>query len=132
MKELTRAEEEIMQVLWKLERAFVRDILEQLPDPKPAYNTVSTIVRILETKGFVGHEAFGKSHRYYPLIAKDKYKSDFLKSFMTGYFGGSFERLVSFFAKDNNLNMQEIDQLMQHVRKDINSKEKEDKDGTNN
>ena len=132
MKELTRAEEEIMQVLWKLERAFVRDILEQLPDPRPAYNTVSTIVRILETKGFVGHEAFGKSHRYYPLIAKDKYKSDFLKSFMTGYFGGSFERLVSFFAKDNNLNMQEIDQLMQHVRKDINSKEKEDKDGANN
>jgi BlaI family transcriptional regulator, penicillinase repressor len=132
MKELTRAEEEIMQVLWKLERAFVRDILEQLPEPKPAYNTVSTIVRILETKGFVGHEAFGKSHRYYPLIAKDKYKSDFLKSFMTGYFGGSFERLVSFFAKDNNLNMQEIDQLMQHVRKDINSKEKEDRDGANN
>ncbi len=132
MKELTRAEEEIMQVLWKLERAFVRDILEQLPDPKPAYNTVSTIVRILETKGFVGHEAFGKSHRYYPLIAKDKYKSDFLKSFMTGYFGGSFERLVSFFAKDNNLNMQEIDQLMQHVRKDMNSKDKEDRDGANN
>jgi BlaI family transcriptional regulator, penicillinase repressor len=132
MKELTKAEEEIMQVLWKLERAFVRDILEQLPKPKPAYNTVSTIVRILETKGFVAHEAFGKSHQYYPLIAKDKYKSDFLNSFMTGYFGGSFEKLVSFFAKDNNLNTQELDQLMQHVRKDINSEQKEDKDGANN
>lgn len=131
MKELTRAEEEIMQVLWQLERGFVRDILEQLPEPKPAYNTVSTIVRILETKGFVGHEAFGKSHQYYPLVPKDKYKSDFLKSFMSGYFGGSFEKLVSFFAKDNNLDVQELDQLMQHVRKDISSEEKEENNGTN-
>lgn len=76
MKELTKAEEEIMQVLWKLKQAFVRDILEELPEPKPAYNTVSTIVRILENKGFVGHEAFGKSHQYYPLVAQDKYKRD--------------------------------------------------------
>ncbi|MFD2514874.1 BlaI/MecI/CopY family transcriptional regulator [Pontibacter locisalis] len=132
MKELTKAEEEIMQVLWKLERGFVRDILEELPEPKPAYNTVSTIVRILETKGFVGHEAFGKSHQYYPIIAQDKYKSFFLKNFMSGYFGGSFEKLVSFFAKDNNLNVKELDQLMQHVRQDINPEEEEKQNGTNN
>ncbi|AKD01876.1 BlaI/MecI/CopY family transcriptional regulator [Pontibacter korlensis] len=128
MKELTKAEEEIMQVLWKLERAFVRDILEELPAPKPAYNTVSTIVRILETKGFVGHEAFGKSHQYFPLVAQDKYKSFFLKNFMSGYFGGSFEKLVSFFAKDNNLNVQELDQLMRHVKQDLD--EPEEKDGS--
>ncbi|WP_439881783.1 BlaI/MecI/CopY family transcriptional regulator [Pontibacter sp. MBLB2868] len=131
MKELTKAEEEIMQVLWKLERGFVRDILEELPEPKPAYNTVSTIVRILETKGFVDHEAFGKSHQYYPIVAQDKYKSFFLKNFMSGYFGGSFEKLVSFFAKDNNLNVNELDQLMQHVRKDINPEEEEKQNGTN-
>ncbi|MHA6248841.1 BlaI/MecI/CopY family transcriptional regulator [Pontibacter sp. CAU 1760] len=131
MKELTKAEEEIMQVLWQLGQAFVKDILEQLPEPKPAYNTVSTIVRILEGKGFVGHEAFGKSHRYFPLVAQDKYKSDFLKNFMGGYFGGSFEKLVSFFAKDNNLNVQELDALLQHVKKDIEPEQEDPKDGGN-
>ncbi len=131
MKELTKAEEEIMQVLWMLENAFVKDILEQLPEPKPAYNTVSTIVRILENKGFVGHEAFGKSHRYYPLVAQDKYKSDFLKHFMSGYFGGSFEKLVSFFAKDNNLNVQELDQLLQQVKNNIDENKADQTDGSN-
>lgn len=126
MKELTKAEEEIMQVLWKLERAFVRDILEELPEPKPAYNTVSTIVRILETKSFVGHEAFGKSHQYFPLVEQDKYKSFFLKNFMSGYFGGSFEKLVSFFAKDNNLDVQELDQLLRHVKQDLDENEESD------
>ena len=128
MKELTKAEEEIMQVLWKLERAFVRDILEELPEPKPAYNTVSTIVRILETKGFVGHEAFGKSHQYFPLVEQDKYKSFFLKNFMSGYFGGSFEKLVSFFAKDNNLDVKELDQLLRHVKQDLD--ENDERDGS--
>ncbi|PVY42993.1 BlaI/MecI/CopY family transcriptional regulator [Pontibacter virosus] len=129
MKELTKAEEEIMQILWKLQRGFVKDILEEMPEPKPAYNTVSTIVRILEKKGFVGYTAFGKSHEYYPLVAEDKYKSFFLKNFMSGYFGGSFEKLVSFFAKDNNLDVKEIDQLMRHVKDEL--KEEDPKDGNN-
>lgn len=119
MKELTKAEEEIMQILWKLEKGFVKDIIEQMPEPKPAYNTVSTIVRILEKKGFVGYTAFGKSHEYFPLVAEDKYKSFFLKNFMSGYFGGSFEKLVSFFAKDNKLDVKEIDQLMRHVKNEL-------------
>ncbi len=123
MKELTKAEEEIMQILWKIEQGFVKDIIEQMPEPKPAYNTVSTIVRILENKGFVAHESFGKSHQYYPVVAEDKYKSFFLKNFMSGYFGGSFEKLVSFFAKDNNLDVKELDQLMRHVKNDLNENE---------
>ncbi|HEY4651897.1 MAG TPA: BlaI/MecI/CopY family transcriptional regulator [Pontibacter sp.] len=126
MKELTKAEEEIMQVLWKIEKGFVKDILEQLPEPRPAYNTVSTIVRILEKKGFVGYTAYGKSHEYYPLVAEDKYKSFFLKNFMSGYFGGSFEKLVSFFAKDNNLNVKELDQLMRHVKDDLSTENEPD------
>lgn len=126
MKELTKAEEEIMQILWKLEKGFVKDIIEQIPEPKPAYNTVSTIVRILERKGFVGYTAFGKSHEYYPLVAEDKYKSFFLKNFMSGYFGGSFERLVSFFAKDNNLDVKELDQLMRHVKDELNEEDQPD------
>jgi BlaI family transcriptional regulator, penicillinase repressor len=126
MKELTKAEEEIMQILWRLEKGFVKDIIEQIPEPKPAYNTVSTIVRILEKKGFVGYTAFGKSHEYFPLVAEDKYKSFFLKNFMSGYFGGSFERLVSFFAKDNNLDVKELDQLMRHVKNELNEEDQPD------
>jgi BlaI family transcriptional regulator, penicillinase repressor len=126
MKELTKAEEEIMQILWKLERGFVKDIIEQMPEPKPAYNTVSTIVRILEKKGFVGYTPFGKSHEYFPLVAEDKYKSFFLKNFMSGYFGGSFEKLVSFFAKDNNLDLKEIDQLMRHVKDELKEEDQQD------
>ncbi|WP_299988052.1 BlaI/MecI/CopY family transcriptional regulator [uncultured Pontibacter sp.] len=129
MKELTKAEEEIMQILWKMKKGFVKDILEEMSEPKPAYNTVSTVVRILEKKGFVGYNAFGKSHEYYPLVAEDKYKSFFLKNFMSGYFGGSFEKLVSFFAKDNNLDVKELDQLMRHVKDDL--KEEDQRDGNN-
>jgi BlaI family transcriptional regulator, penicillinase repressor len=125
MKELTKAEEEIMQILWKIDKGFVKDIIEQMPEPRPAYNTVSTIVRILEKKGFVGYNAFGKTHEYFPLVAEDKYKSFFLKNFMSGYFGGSFEKLVSFFAKDNNLDVKELDQLMRHVKEDLNENEQQ-------
>ncbi|MHC2993437.1 transcriptional regulator [Pontibacter sp. HJ8] len=128
MKELTKAEEEIMQILWKIDQGFVKDIIEQMPEPKPAYNTVSTIVRILEKKGFVWYNAFGKSHEYFPLVAEDKYKSFFLKNFMSGYFGGSFEKLVSFFAKDNNLDVKELDQLMRHVKNDLNEEDQPDGD----
>jgi BlaI family transcriptional regulator, penicillinase repressor len=117
MKELTKAEDQIMQVLWKLEKAFVKDIVEQLPTPKPAYNTVSTIVRILEKKGFIGYKAFGKTHEYFPLIAKEKYTRFYLNNMMTGYFNGSFQNLVSFFAKDNVMKVQEIDQLVKELEK---------------
>lgn len=103
MKELTRAEEQIMQVLWDLGKGFVKDIIDKLPEPKPAYNTVSTIVRILQDKGFVGHETFGKSHCYYPLVAKDTYTKKFLKNFIGNYFGNSFSQMVSFFAKEENI-----------------------------
>lgn len=120
-----------MQILWKLEKGFVKDIIEQMPEPKPAYNTVSTIVRILERKGFVGYTAYGKAHEYHPLVAQDKYKRFFLQNFMSGYFGGSFERLVSFFAKDNNLDVQELDKLMHHVKNNLNEEE-DQKDGTDN
>jgi len=118
MRELTKAEDQIMQILWKLEKAFVKDIMDHLPDPKPAYNTVSTIIRILETKGFVGHKAYGKTHEYYPLIAKEKYTRFYLNTMLKGYFGGSFHNLVSFFAKENNLSAKELEELL----KEINTK----------
>ncbi|HNP08245.1 MAG TPA: BlaI/MecI/CopY family transcriptional regulator [Cyclobacteriaceae bacterium] len=117
MKELTKAEDQIMQVLWELEKAFVKDIIDQLPNPKPAYNTVSTIVRILEKKGFIGYKAYGKTHEYYPLISRENYTRFYLNNMVTGYFNGSFNNLVSFFAKENNLKVQDIDQLVKELEK---------------
>jgi BlaI family transcriptional regulator, penicillinase repressor len=124
MKELTKAEEQVMQVLWDLKAGFVKDILDKMPEPKPAYNTVSTIVRILEKKGFVGYKAFGKTHEYYPLINKDDYRSFSLRILMKGYFGGSIERLVSFFAKDNEMDVKEVEKLLKYVQKDLKENEK--------
>ena len=125
MKQLTRAEEQVMQILWEIKKGFVKDILEQMPNPKPAYNTVSTIVRILEKKEFVGYTAYGKTHEYYPLIEKNHYRSFYLKSVISGYFGGSFERLVSFFAKDNDMDIHEMEELLKNVQDDIKDKSNE-------
>ncbi|MDN5210989.1 BlaI/MecI/CopY family transcriptional regulator [Fulvivirgaceae bacterium BMA12] len=125
MRELTKAEEQVMQILWQLKKGFVKDILAEMEAPKPAYNTVSTIVRILEKKGFVGYKAYGKTHEYYPLIAKDKYKNFYLKNFVGNYFEGSFHRLVSFFAKSNDMDIQEVEALMKLVEDDIKKKENE-------
>ena len=123
MKELTRAEEQVMQILWKLEKAFVKDIILEMPDPKPAYNTVSTIVRILEQKGFVNHEAYGKTYQYFPLVNKSQYSRFYLNNFLSGYFSGSFESLVSFFAKENDLDVKDVDELMKHVKDDLSDEE---------
>jgi BlaI family penicillinase repressor len=120
MKELTKAEDQIMQILWRLEKGFVKDIVDELPEPKPAYNTVSTIIRILEKKGFVGYKAFGKTHEYFPLITKDKYTKFYLNNLVKGYFGGSINSLVSFFAAENRLDVGDIDQLvtkLQEIKK---------------
>ncbi len=115
MKELTKAEEQVMQILWKLKKGFIKDLLAEMIVPKPAYNTVSTIIRILEKKGFVGHIAYGKTHEYFPIIEKDKYKTFYLKNFVGNYFGGSFNNLVSFFAKSNDLSINEIEELLKHI-----------------
>jgi predicted transcriptional regulator len=125
MKELTRAEEQIMHVLWALERAYVKDIIERLPSPKPAYNTVSTVVRILEKKGFVDHEAFGKTHLYRPIVAKEDYTQAFLKNFVKDYFGDSYQELVSFFAKDRTLTLAELEEILTALREEIKKQKAE-------
>ena len=118
LKELTRAEDQVMQILWKLEKAFVKDIIEQMPEPKPAYNTVSTIVRILETKGFIGHKAYGKTHEYHPLVSKERYTKFYLNNMIKGYFNGSFQNLVSFFAKEHKMNAADIEKLLRELKND--------------
>lgn len=119
MKELTKAEEELMQILWRLERGFINDILDKLPDPKPAYNTVSTIIRILEKKGFVDHVAYGKAHEYYPLVSKEDYTKSYFGHFMKNYFGNSYKEMVSFFTSDNNMNIRELEELKQAMAEEI-------------
>ncbi|MFC6103715.1 BlaI/MecI/CopY family transcriptional regulator [Olivibacter domesticus] len=117
IKELTRAEEQVMQELWKQGKAFVKEIIEQMEDPKPAYNTVSTIIRILETKGFVGHESFGKSHRYFPKVSKDDYKDFAAGKLISGYFDNSAKKMLSFFIQENRLNIKETDELLRLLEK---------------
>ena len=116
-KQLTKAEEQIMQVLWRLKEASVKEVIAKLPEPKPAYNTVSTIIRILESKEFVGHKAKGRGYVYFPIIEKDSYSNQSIHKLMNGYFNGSFQSLVSFFVKENNMDMQELEQILKEVNK---------------
>jgi len=129
MKELTRAEEQIMHVLWEIEKGLVKDILDRLPDPKPAYNTVSTIVRILEKKGFVDHEALGKTHHYFPLISLNEYRRGFLKSLVTRFFGNSYQEMVSFFASDRKITIQELEEMKFSLAEEIERQKTEGQDG---
>ena len=117
IKKLTRAEEEVMQILWKLKKGFVRDILEQMEAPKPAYNTVSTIVRILEKKGFVDYEAFGKTHRYFPLVKKENYLRMTISEMKESFFEGSANKMVSFFVKENNISAKDLDEILKIIEK---------------
>jgi predicted transcriptional regulator len=121
MKELTKAEEQIMQILWDLEKGFVKDMLEQFPEPRPAYNTVSTICRILVKKGFLDHRTYGNSHQYFPLISREDYTRDYLNNFVGNYFGNSIEKLVSFFSKQNKVDIREAEriiELMKHIKEE--------------
>ena len=117
LKELTKAEEQIMQILWQLKEGIVKDILEKIPEPKPAYNTVSTVVRVLEGKGFIDHKAYGNSHVYFPLISEDDYKKFTFDKLMTNYFDNSYKSLVSFIADEQDLGLKELDELTELINK---------------
>jgi predicted transcriptional regulator len=123
MKELTRAEEEIMQVLWEIEKGFVRDVIDRLPDPKPAYTTVSTIIRILEKKGFVGYKAFGKTHRYFPLVEKKAYTRQLFRGMLNNYFGNSVQQMVSFFSRDKDLSVSDLEAMKKIIDDEIRRQE---------
>lgn len=117
MKNLTKAEEQIMQVIWKLDKAFLREILEELPSPKPHSNTVATILKILVEKEFVGVTVFGRTHQYYPLVSKETYSKNTMKSLVKGYFEGSFSNAVSFMVKENNISLDELELLLKQLKK---------------
>jgi predicted transcriptional regulator len=118
MKKLTHTEEPVLRILWDLGKALVKDIISQYPSPKPPYNTISSVVRILEKKGFVSHHTYGNTYRYYPQISEDDYKKFFLKDALKNYFGNSFQNLVSFFAKEEDIDVHELEILIDQIKKD--------------
>ena len=117
MKPLTKAEEQFMQVIWKLDKAFLREIIDALPEPKPHNNTVATIIKILVEKEFIGITVFGRTHQYHPLVAKDSYSKSTMKSLVKGYFEGSFSNAVSFMVKENNLSIEDLEMLLKQLKK---------------
>lgn len=120
MKELTKAEEEVMQYLWQLDEAKVAEIIEQMPKPKPAYNTVSTIIRILEQKKFVDYKKQGRGHIYFPLVSKDEYSKASMNNLLHNYFDGNLKSMFSFFTKKNDINISDLEQILKELKKDQN------------
>jgi len=120
MKPLTKAEEQIMQVLWKSGKAFLREVVEQMPSPKPHQNTVATLLKILMEKDFVGILLIGRNHQYYPLVTKEEYSKRTMKQLVKGYFEGSFSNVVSFLVKENNISVAELESLLKQIKKQKN------------
>jgi len=117
MEKLTNKEEEIMRVLWKLKQAFVKEVVAELPEPKPHYNTISTVIRNMEEKGFIGHNAFGKTHQYYPIVSKEAYKKTFMHKTIQHYFEDSYKNVVSFFAKEDKISVSELKEIISIIEK---------------
>ena len=112
MEKLTNKEEEILQVIWQLEKAFVKDVVSELPKPKPHYNTISTIIRNMEEKGVVGHNSFGKTHQYFAKISKEEYKKGFMQKTIQNYFENSYKNVVSFFAQEEKISVKELKEII--------------------
>lgn len=124
MASLTKAEERIMQILWDLEKGFIKDIQEQFPDPRPPYNTISTIVRVLVKKEIVSYKSYGGSHQYYPLITREEYRNDQMGKLMKNYFDNSLKEVVNFFSEKKDLDVDELDEALEMLR-EIKKKKKE-------
>jgi predicted transcriptional regulator len=122
IKELTKAEEEVMQVLWRLKKAFIKEILEKFDEPKPAYSTVSTIIRILLEKGFVNYRVYGRTYQYFPVISKDDYRKSQMSSFVKDYFSNSYQKMVSFFAREDSITIKDMEAIMEMMKKEQKEK----------
>lgn len=123
MEDLTKNEEEIMRILWKIERGVVRDVLDHLSEPKPPYTTVSSVIRNLETKGYIGHKAYGKTYEYFPLVTKMDYRKKAFGDFLKHYFEGSAKKVVSFMVEEENLQSEQVEE----IKKLIEQYEQEEK-----
>ena len=117
MEKLTNKEEEIMHILWKLEKAFVKDVLAEMGGDKPHYNTLSTIIRNLEDKGYVAYNAYGKTHQYYPIVKKEEYRKGFMTAAIDNYFNNSYKNVVSFFAKEEKISVSDLKEIIDLIEK---------------
>lgn len=115
MQRLTNKEEEIMQILWKLKKAFVKEVMAEIKEETPHYNTLSTIIRNLEDKGFVGHNAFGNTHQYFPIVSIEDYRKRFMKNAIENYFNSSYKNLVSFFAEEEKISADELREILKII-----------------
>ncbi len=117
MQKLTNKEEEIMHILWRLKKAFVKDVLAEITTEKPHYNTLSTIIRNLEDKGYVSYTAYGKTHQYYPIVTKEDYKKRFMTTAIENFFNSSYKNVVSFFAKEEKISVEELKEIIDLIEK---------------
>jgi BlaI family transcriptional regulator, penicillinase repressor len=117
MERLTRKEEEAMKILWKARKGFVKELVDLHPEPKPHYNTFSTLIRGLEEKGYIGHKAFGKNHQYFPLIKKEEYRKGYMKKVVSDYFGSSYKNVVSFFVDENKIDADDLREIIKLIEK---------------
>ncbi len=124
MKELTKAEEQVMQYLWKIEKGFLKDIIEQFPEPQPAYTTVSTVVRVLVEKGFIKFNTYGKVHEYYPSVNKKEYSRKFFKKWVDNFFNNSNKKFASFFMNESGMNITDLEELKKMIEDEIENKKR--------
>ena len=126
MKKLTKAEEQVMQILWDLEEGLVKDVIKEFPDPKPAYNTVSTVIRVLEKKDFIEHKAYGTTYVYFPKVGKEEYAKIHFMDFMKDYFNDSFPQMATFFAREKNMSIHEMEEILKLTEEEIKKNQSED------
>ncbi|MBN1180683.1 MAG: BlaI/MecI/CopY family transcriptional regulator [Bacteroidales bacterium] len=119
MKKLTNAEEDVMQILWDIGKGFVKDVIDKMPDPKPPYNTVSTVIRILEKKDFISHTQYGNTYEYYPVVSREDYAKVHFNGFLSNYFNNSFPKMAAFFARENNLSMKELEEIIRLTEEEL-------------
>jgi Predicted transcriptional regulator len=124
MKEITKAQEEVLRALWEVGEGVVTDVIDKLPEPKPAYNTVSTVIKVLEKKGYVSHKVYGKTHVYYPIVSREVYAGNTLKSAYTKLFNGSLNQVVSFFVKEDKVSLKELEELKNFIESEIEKQKK--------
>jgi BlaI family transcriptional regulator, penicillinase repressor len=117
MDRLTKKEEQAMKIIWKARKGFVKDLINLHPEPKPHYNTFSTIVRLLEDKGYVNHKAYGKNHEYFPVISKEDYRKTYMKEVVSDYFGSSYKSVVNFFVNENKISVKNLKKIIEIIEK---------------
>lgn len=124
MKEITKAQEEILRTLWEVGEGVVTDVIDRLPEPKPAYNTVSTVIKVLEKKGYVSHKVYGKTHVYYPIVSREEYARNTIKSTFNELFNNSLNQVVSFFVKEDKVSLNELEALKIFIEAEIQKQKK--------